>query len=439
MGSEWRERRIGDLAEIYDGPHATPRTVEEGPLFLGITCLDGGRLDLSKAEHVTEPDFARWTRRVTPRPGDVVFSYETRLGEAARIPPGFRGCLGRRMGLLRPKPEVDPSFLLYAFLGPEFQETLRSRTIHGSTVDRIPLTELGDFRIRIPRIADQRAIGAALAALDDKIDLNRRMSQTLEAMARALFKSWFVDFDPVRAKAEGRDTGLASQAADLFPDSFVDTVLGQIPAGWCIRAITDVCQAIFSGGTPRTDTPRYWGGELPWLSSGETRSRFIDSTENTITWEGVEGSSTRLARAGATVVASAGQGHTRGQTSMLIIDSYINQSVVALVGDARYTCDEHLFFDLERRYEEFRQASDGHSSRGSLTTKLLAERPHVSPPIELVEGFHAAVGPMVASIGRRTRESRMMAEVRDALLPRLLSPATARARRGEAAQSWPYG
>src|ERR1035437_6058398 len=154
MGSEWSTVRLGDLAEIYDGPHATPHTVADGPMFLGIVCLDSGRLDLPKAEHLTETDFTRWTRRVTPRPGDVVFSYETRIGEAARIPPGFRGCLGRRMGLLRPKPNVDPSFLLYAYLAPDFQETLRSQTIHGSTVDRIPLVQLGDFPIRVPPLAE---------------------------------------------------------------------------------------------------------------------------------------------------------------------------------------------------------------------------------------------------------------------------------------------
>jgi type I restriction enzyme S subunit len=101
---------------------------------------------------------------------------------------------------------VDKRFLLYAYLGPKFQETLRSRTIPGSTVDRIPLIDMSRFLITVPdNIEEQRAISHILSALDDKIELNQRTNETLEAMALALFKSWFVVFDPVRAKGEGRD------------------------------------------------------------------------------------------------------------------------------------------------------------------------------------------------------------------------------------------
>ena len=200
---EWRTTPLSDLAEIYDGPHATPNKTANGPVFLGISNLDNGRLNLSQTNHLSEENFERWTRRVIPRKDDIVFSYETRLGEAAQIPQNLHCCLGRRMGLLRPKTDkIDARFLLYAYLGPRFQETLRSRTIHGSTVDRIPLTEMGSFPIDIPRdLPEQRAIAHILGTLDDKIELNRRMNETLEEMARALFKSWFVDFDPVHAKA----------------------------------------------------------------------------------------------------------------------------------------------------------------------------------------------------------------------------------------------
>jgi very-short-patch-repair endonuclease/restriction endonuclease S subunit len=203
MAGEWRERSLGELAEIYDGPHATPAKTAEGPVFLGISNLSQGRLVMAETEHLSEDDYARWTRRVEPRAGDVVFSYETRLGEAARIPDGLRCCLGRRMGLLRAREgEIDQRFLLYAYLGPQFQETLRERTIHGSTVDRIPLIDMPRFPILVPSdITEQRAIAHILGTLDDKIELNRRMSETLEAMARALFKSWFIDFDPVRRNA----------------------------------------------------------------------------------------------------------------------------------------------------------------------------------------------------------------------------------------------
>jgi type I restriction enzyme, S subunit len=219
MAHEWHEVPLGELVEIFDGPRATPPKTQDGPIFLGISNLANGRLDLSNTEHLSEEHYEQWTRQVVPQPGDVVFSYETRLGEAAFIPYGLRCCLGRRMGLLRARSgKVDKRFLLYAYLGPEFQETLRSRTIRRSTVDRIPLIDLAEFRIRVPEDTDEQlVIARILGALDDKIELNRRMNETLESMARALFMSWFIDFDPVRTKAEGPDPGLPSQSRTSSP------------------------------------------------------------------------------------------------------------------------------------------------------------------------------------------------------------------------------
>lgn len=240
---EWRKMPIGELClGIYDGPHATPEKTDSGPIFLGISNLVDGRIDLSSTDHLSEEDFVKWTRRVTPQPGDVVFSYETRLGEAALIPEGLRCCLGRRMALMRPNPELlDSRFLLYAYLGPQFQSVLTSRTVYGSTVNRIPLIEFPDFLIRISSLATQKAIAHILGTLDDKIELNRRMNRTLEQIAKAIFKSWFIDFDPVRAKAEGRQPeGMDAEVAALFPSEFEDSELGEIPRGWKASKLGDI-------------------------------------------------------------------------------------------------------------------------------------------------------------------------------------------------------
>ncbi len=249
MVDKWREVKLGEIAEIYDGPHATPKKTESGPIFLGISNLSRGLLDLSNTEHISENDFHRWTRRVEPEEGDVVFSYETRLGEAARISHGLRCCLGRRMGLLRARVDlVDPRFLLYAYLGPDFQDTLYSLTVHGSTVDRIPLINMPHFPIVIPgNIQEQRRIAHILGTLDDKIENNRKTAKTLEAMAQAIFKSWFVDFDPVRAKMAGESREsickrlkLTPEILDLFPDRLVDSELGEIPEGWGVKSLDSI-------------------------------------------------------------------------------------------------------------------------------------------------------------------------------------------------------
>ena len=146
MQSEWPLRSIGSAAQIFDGPHATPQKTLEGPVFLGIGSLNRGQLDLSTTEHLSEADFVKWTKRVEPGEGDVVFSYETRLGQAAIIPSGLRCCLGRRMALVRTDRSVLlPRYFLYFFLSDEFQALLKARTIHGSTVDRLPLTDFPQF------------------------------------------------------------------------------------------------------------------------------------------------------------------------------------------------------------------------------------------------------------------------------------------------------
>src|SRR5439155_27376328 len=143
---------------------------------------------------------------------------------------------------------------------------------------------------------------------DDKIDLNRRMNETLEAIARALFKSWFVDFDPVRAKAEGRDSGLPKHIAELFPDSFEESELGEVPKGWITGPILRQAK-ILSGGTPKTDRPDYWGGPILWASAKDVSQcpdAFLTSTERTITEKGLSESATELIPSSCTVVVARG-------------------------------------------------------------------------------------------------------------------------------------
>jgi type I restriction enzyme, S subunit len=178
---------IGDVADIFDGPHATPKKTSDGPWFLSISSLRRGQLDLSKSAHISEEDFTKWTQRVTPREGDLLFSYETRLGEAALMPPGIRGCLGRRMALMRPRQErVDTIFLLYSYLRTEFQETIRRRAIHGATVERIPLAELPSWRIRILDPDQHRPLAGRLHALHSKMVLSQRENDTLRELRDTL-------------------------------------------------------------------------------------------------------------------------------------------------------------------------------------------------------------------------------------------------------------
>ncbi len=188
--SDWTVATLDEIGQIFDGPHATPTRQSVGPYFLNIASLSAGRLDLTLSDHVAREDFAKWTRRVTPRADDLLFSYETRLGEAALMPAGIEACLGRRMALVRPKRDrVDPRFLLYLYLAPQFQSTIEQNTIHGATVNRIPLNRMGAWEVTLPPLPEQHAIAEVLGALDDKIAANTALAATADALIRAEYAS----------------------------------------------------------------------------------------------------------------------------------------------------------------------------------------------------------------------------------------------------------
>ncbi len=399
-GSDFPDVRVGDLSNVpfryLPEKTVARRTLEPNDLLIETA---GGTKDRPTGR----------TLLVTPR-----------------ILEGFEGpvtCASFARFLRIDQSKAHPAFVFW-FLQHLYEKgEMDQHQIQHTGVARFQYTKFAETQtIPLPPFPEQKAIAAVLGALDDKIELNRRMNATLEAFARALFQSWFVDFDPVRAKAEGRPpAGLDEPTAALFPAQFQDSFLAEIPEGWRITTVGETCENIFSGGTPSTRSVEYWDGGIPWLSSGETRNPLIIKTEKTITAAGVENSSTRLAQAGCTVIASAGQGHTRGQTSLLTFESYINQSVIALRANSALSSDHFLFFDLARRYEEFRQLSDSHSSRGSLTTKLLAGVPCLLPRREVIEAFDRAAAPLVRQITNNLHQSRTLATLRDALLPKLLS------------------
>ena len=421
--SDWPIMRLRDAkVTLTDCDHRTPPEAVSGYPYVAIPQLKSGRLDMAKVRRISREHYVEWTRKAKPLAGDVVLSRRCNPGETAVVPVNLEFAVGQNLVLLRADgTKIHPSFLRWLLRGPEWWRQVNGFINVGAVFDSLKCADIPNFQLTIPPLPEQRAIAHILGTLDDKIELNRLMNETVEEMVRALFRSWFVNFDPVRAKTERRNSGLPRHIADLFPDSFEQSGLGEIPKGWEVANLRNACSAIFSGGTPNTREPGFWGGGIPWLSSGETRETFIISTEKTITQAGVLGSSTRFAPKGSTVVASAGQGRTRGQTSLLMIDAYVNQSVVVLRADRAVASDLFLFCDLGERYEEFRRMSDSSSSRGSLTTKILGEIPVVLPPKPLVDLFDQKVSPLVLRVGVASGESRVLARLRDALLPELLS------------------
>jgi type I restriction enzyme, S subunit len=272
MASEWREVTVEDIKAESENALATgPFGSSIGSRFFanaGIPVIRGSNLSEDVGIRLNDrglvflrPDKAREFARSTVREGDLVFTCWGTVSQVGLIERRARYreyVISNKQMKLTPDPaKADSLFLYYLFSGPELQHQIGSQSI-GSSVPGFNLCQLRTMRIRVPAVAEQRAIAYILGTLDGKIELNRRINETLEAMARALFKSWFVDFDPVRAKAEGRDPGLPKVLADLFPSRLVDSELGEIPDGWQMKVIGDLAEVV-GGSTPSTTENAFWG------------------------------------------------------------------------------------------------------------------------------------------------------------------------------------
>lgn len=322
--------------------------------------------------------------------------------------------------VIRGKPNVtDNGFAYYLTKWDGVHQYCISQMTGSSGRQRVPTSALCHCEVTIPPLKDQQAIACILGALDDKIELNRRMNRTLEAMARTIFRSWFVDFDPVRAKAAGQQPiGLKPEIADLFPDSFEDSELGEIPRGWSVQSFTDRVD-ILGGGTPKTSVPEYWGGEIPWFSVVDSPAPgevFVISTEKTITREGVDNSSTRILPLGATIISARG---TVGNIALVGKPMAMNQSCYGLK-DHRGKDGHFLFLATAEVVDTLRQRSHG-SVFNTITRETLKGVRVVTPPDLLIKTFEDTTGAMLRRILSAVYESRTLAALRDTLLPKLIS------------------
>ena len=229
----WMECRLAEAcSSINYGLTAPASSGKAGPHFLRITDIVSGHIDWKCVPHVVVDEYIELKYRLYD--GDIVMARtgaSTGMSTYVKNPP--RAVFASYLVRLQAKPDFDARFLSYYLKSMEFWDFIRGVLGDKSAQPNASASTMTTAPLRVPKSkAEQRTIAHILGTLDDKIELNRRMNETLEAMAQALFKSWFVNFDPVRAKMEGRHTGLPKHIADLFPDRMVKSELGKIPAGW---------------------------------------------------------------------------------------------------------------------------------------------------------------------------------------------------------------
>lgn len=233
--------KISEICEIYDGPHATPKNTEEGPIFLGIKNINERcELDFTETKHLSEEDYIKWTKRVTPQENDIVFSYEATLNRYALIPKDFYGCLGRRLAICRVKrPEVvDAHYLYHYFCSPEWKSFILAHKVIGSTVLRVSIEDFPEYEIELPDINRQRQIAQVLDAMTEKIRINNEICTELDDMLKSIYDYWFVQFE-----YPGKNGKTYKSDGGKF--CWSDVLNREIPVGWTVSTFDDISELIW--------------------------------------------------------------------------------------------------------------------------------------------------------------------------------------------------
>jgi type I restriction enzyme S subunit len=420
MAGEWRDVALEDVADEltvgYVGPMAS-EYVDDGIPFLRSLNVEPLRINKNDLKFIT-PEFHGRIKKSRLTPGDVVIVRTGKPGACCVVPDWLADANCSDLVIVRCGKQINNHFLAY------FVNTVASGhvTAHlvGAVQQHFNVGSARTLRLNLPPLAEQRAIAAVLGALDDKIELNRRINATLEAMARALFQSWFVDFDPVRAKLYGREPfGLDPDTAALFPESFDGSAVGQIPNGWSIKPVGEVVDCV-GGGTPSTAEPIYWeGGTHHWTTPKDFSSLqapVLLDTDRKLTDAGIAKISSGLLPAGTLLLSSRAPVGYLAITAMPVA---INQGFIALKCNG-FASNFFMLNWCQTNIAEIESRATG-TTFAEISKQNFRPIPVVLPPIELMAAFTAKVAPLYAQITANLHQSQALANLRDTLLPKLLS------------------
>jgi type I restriction enzyme S subunit len=400
----WRLVKLGDLGEVNRGrSRHRPRYAEHlygGPypfIQTGDIKNSGGRIT-SYQQTYSEAGLAQ--SRMWPA-NTMCITIAANIAETAIL--AFPACFPDSVvGFIAEDSKCEIRFVEYTF---RFLRQQLQREASGSVQDNINLETLDRLRFPLPPLPEQRAIAHILGTLDDKIELNRRMSETLEAMARALFKSWFVDFDPVRAKAEGRDPGLPQPLADLFPARLVDSELGEIPEGWAMKPVGEHIVNFDSKRVPVSGADRAERkGPYPYHGAAGVMD-YVDD----YLFDGVH----LLVGEDGSVVQDTGMAVTQYVWGKI----WVNNHAHVLQGKGAVSTEQlYLYFHFEPVVPYVTGAVQPKLSQGRMNAM-----PFVFAGEAVCRAFGRTIHPLFAKVRAAVDETRTVAALRDSLLPKLIS------------------
>ncbi len=415
----WREVTLEEVAREITVGHVGPMASEyvpNGIPFLRSQNVEYLRINTEDIKFIT-PEFHERLRKSSLSPGDVVIVRTGKPGTCAVIPGSLPTANCSDLVIVRCGDDLDSRFLVY-YVNSVASHHVASHLV-GAVQQHFNVGAARTMRLHLPSVHEQRAIAHILGTLDDKIELNRRMNETLEAIARALFKSWFVDFDPVRDKAADRDTGLPKPVADIFPDHFEASELGEIPAGWEVKAISNLTDVV-GGSTPSTAKAEFWeGGRHCWATPKDLASLsspLLLDTERRVTDAGLAEISSGLLPAGTVLLSSRAP---IGYLAVAETPVAINQGFIAMKAKESVS---NLFLLLWARsaHEEILSRANG-STFLEISKSDFRTIPVARPPKAVFGAFESFARPLYRSVVGNVHESRTLASLRDTLLPKLVT------------------
>ncbi len=421
MESEWQELTLADVSSDVSYGYTESATDERiGPRFLRITDIQDGTVDWSTVPYcpISESNIEKYKLEY----GDIVVARTgNSTGENYIFESDEKAIFASYLIRFRITPEkAVPHFVWYSMRSSHWWAFINgSKT--GSAQPGANAKVMGRFPLRLPPLSEQRAIAYILGSLDDKIELNRQMNQTLEKMAQAIFKSWFIDFDPVRAKAEGRDTGLPKEIADLFPDSFEDSELGEIPKGWEVRQASEVADVAIGKTPPRKEHKWFSksSGDIRWVSIRDMGKSgvFVNETSEYLTEDAVTKFNIRLIP-NDTVLLSFKL--TLGRVAITVGEMLTNEAIAHFKVLAAQRISSHYLYCYLRCFN-YNLLGSTSSIATAVNSKIIKVMPILIPEDGLLNEFDSRAYSIFDQIKDNTFEIMTLSRIRDTLLPKLIS------------------
>ncbi|MBN6742243.1 restriction endonuclease subunit S [Acidithiobacillus sp. MC6.1] len=431
MSGEWTETTLGELClKITDGSHSSPPSAPVGKPMASVKDLTRFGIDLKDARQISEFDYELLVKQgCQPEVGDVLIAKDgsSALDTTCLVKEPLAAVLLSSVAILRPNPEkLFPEYLKQYLSSPKTISYLKSEFISGAAIPRVIIKDFKRAIVKVPPIEEQRRIAHILGTLDDKIENNRKTAKTLEAMAQAIFKSWFVDFDPVRAKASGESTEsickrlkMTPEILALFPDGFEDSELGKIPRGWKVGRAGDHLK-IRGGSTPSTTQPDYWdGGTINWATPKDLsglQGPFLFKTSHQITDLGLSKISSGLLPTGTLLLSSrAPIGYIAISTTPIAI----NQGFIAITPDSSVSIS-YMWHWLRTNMDSVLEKANG-STFLEINKANFRDILMIVPPSDTLASYTDMSSAKENRIAYLYHESNMLSQVRDTLLPKLIS------------------